>query len=109
MPADLSPVAMVERMFASGDARVVPEWDPEVVFYGITHTGEIRELVGLTAMGELYAATAAIMDETRDELVAAYAAEPDTVAIGDKVAIVLGPVRSDEAGRQVLSYKFERI
>jgi uncharacterized OB-fold protein len=31
------------------------------------------------------------------------------IAIGQKVGIVLGPVRTDEAGRSVLSYKFGRI
>jgi uncharacterized OB-fold protein len=35
--------------------------------------------------------------------------KPSDIAIGDKVAIVLGTVRTDEAGRPVLSYKFKRI
>lgn len=34
---------------------------------------------------------------------------PSAVEIGQKVAIVLGPVRTDETGNTVFSYKFRRI
>lgn len=35
--------------------------------------------------------------------------KPSDVKIGETVAVMLGPVRTDEAGRTVLSYTFKRI
>lgn len=34
---------------------------------------------------------------------------PSEIAIGQKVAVVLGTIRTDETGSPVLSYKFKRI
>jgi hypothetical protein len=76
-----SPLEIVQGMYGQFDdpQAMMALWHPDVNYFGMDHRGDDRLFDGLEEFGQLYAATAAVMDLMSDELVQAVPVGEDLV------------------------------